>query len=549
MNAIKKAFAAALSTVMLAGTLTGCAAKEKTPPDPNDRSQTEFEILAYQGALSSGYENNPVLNELQEKAGIKIKWNAMSESVGEQVNIKINCGDYPDAFMGISFSDYDLARHGDEGTFIDLTPYITPEIMPNLSKILDEHPEIRSAITMSDGKILGLPNGEQMGTAGIGAEKNHSIFTIPQFAFINKAWLDDLGLEMPTTMDELTTVLQAFKDNDMSAKYYGNAPGSTIPLCTGYDEWCWGFNFFYAGFGFTNWPNDACRDLILDSSGKACFVSTDDGYRDAVTYLHNWYEKGLMDITTFSNKDSDVISRTTQGQVGVSVWWNTTDTTGEHSEDYVYLPFLSGPDGTLNVTVRTGGATGRGQLSVTDNCKSPANLLKYFDMWYDGETVMQLQYGPKDVYFNGTDENGVWISITDDEAQAKFGKTLSELKGQYEIFGPKLILSEYYNDVFYMEDAAVSRLNDMQNIFMPYVSDDSFYPPDVVFSPDELYIIDRYRADFESAVAEQEGLWIKNGGPTDAEWEAYKKKLTDRCGMEKLLEVYQAAYDRYAAAK
>ncbi len=546
---MKKLSAILLSAALLAGTLTGCSNSGGGQPDPSDTSQTEFEILAYQGPLSGGYENNAVLNELQEKAGIKIKWNGMSESVGEQVNIKINGGDYPDAFMGIGFSDYDLARHGSEGTFIDLTPYITPEIMPNLSKILDEHPEIKSAITMADGKIYGLPNGEQLGTGGIGADENYSIYTIPQFAFINKAWLDDLGLEIPTTMDELTDVLQAFKDNDMSAKYYGNAPGSTIPLCTGYDQWCWGFNFFYAGFGFTNWPNDVCTDLVLDSSGKVRFVSTDDSYRDAVSYLHNWFEKGLMDITTFSNSDSDVISRTSQGQVGVSVWWNTTDTTGEHSEDYVYLPFLSGPDGTLNVTVRTGGETGRGQLSITDNCKSPANLLKFFDLWYDGETVMQLHYGPKDVYFNGQDEKGMWISLTNDESLEKFGKPLNEIKGQYEVFGPKLILAEYYNEVFYMEDAAVSRLTDMQDVFMPYVKDDSFYPRDCVFSPEELDVIDRYKADFESAVSEQEGLWIKNGGPTDEEWNAYKSKLADSCGMDELLKVYQAAYDRYASAK
>ncbi len=546
---MKKISAIALSALLLSGTLTGCSSKGGGQPDPSDTSQTEFEILAYQGPLSGGYENNAVLNDLQDKAGIKIKWNGMSESVGEQVNIKINGGDYPDAFMGIGFSDYDLARHGSEGTFIDLTPYITPEIMPNLSKILEEHPEIKSAITMADGNIYGLPNGEQMGTGGIGADENYSIFTIPQFAFINKAWLDDLGLEMPTTMDELTNVLQAFKDNDMSAKYYGNAAGSTIPLCTGYDQWCWGFNYFYAGFGFTNWPNDVCMDLVLDSSGKVRFVSTDDGYRDAVSYMHDWYEKGLMDITTFSNSDSDVISRTSQGQVGVSVWWNTTDTTGEHSEDYVYLPFLSGSDGTLNVTVRTGGETGRGQLSITDNCKSPANLLKFFDMWYDGETVMQLQYGPKDVYFNGQDEKGMWVSITNDESQEKYGKPLNEIKGQYEVYGPKLILAEYYNDVFYMEDAAISRLTDMQDVFMPYVKDDSCYPRDCVFSPEELEILDRYKADFESAVSEQEGLWIKDGGPTDDEWNAYKKKLTDSCGMEELLKVYQAAYDRYVSAE
>ena len=47
---------------------------------------------------------------------------------------------------------------------------------------------------------------------------------------------------------------------------------------------------------------------------------------------------------------------------------------------------------------------------------------------------------------------------------------------------------------------------------------------------------------------EQEALWIKNGGPTDAEWEAYKAHL-ERCGMSTLLDIYQTVYDRYMAAK
>ena len=50
------------------------------------------------------------------------------------------------------------------------------------------------------------------------------------------------------------------------------------------------------------------------------------------------------------------------------------------------------------------------------------------------------------------------------------------------------------------------------------------------------------------AVSEQEALWIKDGGPDEKAWEKYLKTL-DRCGMNELLEVYQAAYDRYAAAQ
>ena len=52
---------------------------------------------------------------------------------------------------------------------------------------------------------------------------------------------------------------------------------------------------------------------------------------------------------------------------------------------------------------------------------------------------------------------------------------------------------------------------------------------------------------FETMVSEQEGLWIRDGGPTDEEGEGYKQMLADSCGMDQLLQVYQDAYARYTS--
>ncbi len=542
-----------LSKKVLCGALTAgmftCALSATVFAEANtDTSQTDFTIMGGISALSAGYEDNEVLNAMQEEAGINIEWQTMSDSLGEQVNIRIAGGDLPDAFQGVGFSNYDISTYGEDGTFIDLTPYITEEYMPNLFAILEEHPEIRSAITMSDGCIYGLPAAEKMGTAGIGKEEDYSIYTIPQFSMINKAWLDDLGLAVPTTLDELHDVLVAFKENDMSAKYYGNDPGTTIPMSTGYDQWCWGQNVFYAGFGFTNWPNDVISDLVLTPEGTVDFVCTWDGYRDAVTYFHDWFAEGLMDVEMFSQNDTQLISKCSQGYVGVSTWWYIEELMGEHAEDYVFLPILDGPDGTHNVTVRTGGATNSGNLNITSECQSPVNLLKFYDQWYDPENVMQLQYGPIGTYFQEQDENGVWLSITDEQAQEQFGKGAGELKGQYEVYGPKLILSDYYQNTFRMEDRAVQRLTDLYDYWMPYVDDATTYPVDCVFTSDELETIDFYKTDFENLIAERESLWIKDGGPSDEEWETYLSDLED-CGLEDLKEVYQEAYDRYMEAE
>jgi len=95
-------------------------------------------------------------------------------------------------------------------------------------------------------------------------------------------------------------------------------------------------------------------------------------------------------------------------------------------------------------------------------------------------------------------------------------------------------------------DRAIERLTDLHDFWMPYVDSTVTYPVDCVFTGRELDTIDWYKANFESTVSENEGLWLKNGGPTDEEWQAYIELLEKKCGMNKLLEVYQDAYNRYS---
>lgn len=539
---------AALAVVAVAAFLIFGGGNKQDKKAAVDENQTKFQILGGMSALSSGNDSNPVLMKLAETAGVEIEWDLMSDSLSEKVGLRISGRQYPDAFIAVNFSQSDISKYGANGVLIDLTPYINEETMPNLTAILQKHPEIKSAITQADGKIYGLPSGEIMGTAAIGATDDLSIYAIPEFSMINKTWLDELGLEIPTNLTELHDVLVAFKQNDMATRN-GNAAGSTIPMSTGYDQWCWGQEIFYAGFGFTNFTSDICFDLLANPDGKVEFVCATEKYRDAVTFFHDWYAEGLMDLEMFSQSTSQLIAKVSQGRVGVTTWWEIKEIAGNYADDFVFLPPMYGPAGTAyastrNVNVRSGPGITSGNLNITSACGNPKLLLKYFDQWYDPEIVMQLQYGPIGIYFTEKDANGVWQVINDDDAKAKYGKSAGELKAQYEVYGPRLILAEYYNSVFYMEDRATQRLHDIEEKWMPYVASTAAYPNDVTFTTDELSTIKRYKADFVSQVSEYEGKWIKNGGPTDQEWSDYLKML-DQCGMARLLEVYQNAYNRY----
>ena len=538
-----------LCCCLLGGLLSACGGGGS---EKRDENQTDFLIVGGMSVLSSGNDSNPVLMELAENAGVEIEWDLLSDSLGERVGLLIGGNQLPDAFIACNFSKGDIMEYGEDGTFIDLTPYITPEIMPNLSAILDENPDIRGALTQADGCIYGLPSADMLRTGAFSDEYNFNNYALPEFSMINKKWLDDLGLDVPTNLTELHDALKAFADNDMAKKIYGNTQG-TIPMSTGYDQWCWGQEIFYSGFGFTNFTNDTCADLLVDGDGKVFFASATDAYRDAVTYFSGWFAEGLMDLEMFSQGQSQLIAKASQGRVGVTVWWEKEEILGDYADDYVFLPPLDGPVGTPyagkhTVNLRGGtDAVSSGNLNITSACGNPELLLKYFDQWFDPEVVMQLQYGPIGIYFSEKDANGVWQVISDAEAQSQYGKSAGELKAQYEVMGPKLILPEYYNSVFYMEDRAEVRLKQMINDWLPYIENKNFYPADVNFTSEELDIISRYQPDFVSQVAEKEGTWLKNGGPTDDEWNAYLQMLEDSCGMSRLLDVYQTAYDRYTA--
>lgn len=74
--------------------------------------------------------------------------------------------------------------------------------------------------TAPDGHIYSMPWIEELG------EGKESIHTVNGMAWINKEWLDNLGLEMPQTTDQLMTVLEAFKTQDPN----GNGEADEIPL-------------------------------------------------------------------------------------------------------------------------------------------------------------------------------------------------------------------------------------------------------------------------------------------------------------------------------
>ncbi len=498
----------------------------------SDSSVNEFNVFAGISALSADNSEKPVVQQMNEAMGVNINWNCVSgDTLTEKKNLILNAGgdELPDALIGADLTDYEIITNGTNGIFIPLENYINEETTPNLMKLIEERPELLATCTMPDGHIYSLPNISEMGF-DYKDGKQYFIGAIPQFMAINKTWLDNVGMEMPTTIDELHDVLVAFKENDCNGN--GDATDE-IPLSFEWGHWCANMTSLYSAFGFTDYNTD--HRAIKD--GQVYFQASTDNYKNAMEYFHNWYEEGLIDVEVFSQTDSQYIAKGSDDRLGVFAWWEIPEVTGDHADEYEYLTFLSGEDGTLGVNLNEQGTTGHGLFAITSACKNPELLMKWIDQVYDPITSMQVIYGPIGEYFEEEpDADGFYIE------KPEAG---GDLKARLEFKAPSRQLNSDFQQYYHMEERAQQRLDDLSNVWFEKVTDFDYYPS-VVYTLEETETINEYISDIDEYVKETSANWIINGGAAD-EFDGYVKQL-ESMGVNDVVAAWQSAYDRYMEA-
>ena len=541
MKQWRKWMAAGLTAVMAVST-AACGSTGGTDSASSGEEQTNFSIFAGISALSPDNSEKPLVQQMNEAMGVTIEWNCVSgDTLTEKKNLILNAGsDLPDALMAASLTDSELLTYGGNGLLIPLEDYINEETMPNLMKIVEKRPEMLATCTMPDGHIYGLPGISEMGfeyTDG----NTYYIGAIPQFTAINTDWLEAVGMEMPTTVDELHDVLVAFRDQDVN----GNGdPTDEIPLSFIFPEkngsWCAGLGTLLAPFGCTDYQAD--HRAIED--GKVYYQAASEEYKNAIAYYHDWFEEGLIDIEIFSQDSSQYIAKGNgeDPRLGVFVWWEIPEVVGEErAESYEYLPILEGPDGTYGVNLNEMGTTSHNSFSVTNACENPDLLLKWVDQMYDPINSMQAIYGPIGVYWNEEpDENGCYSM-----RELKEGETAGELKSKSELLGPTEQLTEDYGTYYYLEDRAQERLNDLESFWFNYVDSTEYYPS-VTYTADEIEVINDKLSDIKALTEEKVAHWLRDGG-IEEEWDQYLQDL-DNMGLQEVVGAWQAAYDRYQEA-
>ena len=529
-----------MAAAMVVGVLTGCGGSDGASGDGAEGTQAdasgdsgetadgveEFTIatVRWTDAWPNEFMNEGIMKELEEKHNIKINWQVYYNSDWtEQKSLLLASGDLPDAFFGsICLTETDVAQNKDY--FVELTEGIEKN-MPNLTAIFEKEPALKAAAQNRDGEIYSL------------VKKLPLRPKVANSMYINKEWLDNLGLSMPTTYEELADVLKAFKEQDADGD---GDPNNEIPY-TNAGSLAGDLSNLLAPFGTI--VSRTGNFMQIDASGNPAFVPITENYKEAVKWAHELYAAGCLDQEYFT-QDSSMASakRMAEGgsQTGLVFAWTADAEMGENASQFELCEAVAGPDGNRYVeSDPTYLDIANRELIITTQCKNPDKLLQWADDFYTDLVSLQTYYGsiPDQVEDKGDGTYEVLLPAD--------GTTLDTSAWSYSMrdFGPKYMTEEFQKNVILPDSQGdgVKLAQDETNA--KYASDIAF--PVVSYTSEQLTTLASLTTDINDYASAQYAHWVVDGG-IEEEWDAYLAQL-DQMGLQDVLAIHNDAYAAYKA--
>lgn len=249
-------------------------------------------------------EDNRALQYIEDTLNVDISfsWVVPSDSYLDKLNLSIASGDIPDVMI---VSPIQLQQLTEAGAIEDLTAIVETYANADILENWGQTEGVALQAATIDGKVMGIPNVQPQADA-------------PIMAWVRQDWLDKLGLEGPTTVDDIEAIARAFVEQDPD----GDGAADTIGL-TGtlqpivVPSNLHGFDAIFNAYG--SFPEIFYRN----DAGEIAYGSVQPETKDALARLAALYQAGLID-PEFATKNGDAANEVVVGgNAGIMMgpWW------------------------------------------------------------------------------------------------------------------------------------------------------------------------------------------------------------------------------------
>lgn len=455
-----------------------------------------------------------VWKELENRTGIRVEMETVINTEARTKALTLFAADdLPDILMKNALNMSDVVNFAQSGQLVNLKPFMDAGLMPNFTEAYNNDVNLRIALTTEDGGVYCLP-----------AYYPDDIDRVRRFMYINETWLDRLGLEKPTTIDELLDVLRAFRDEDAN----GNGdPNDEYPIVFG-DAVAQMERTARALAGI---------DHVFDQpfnvvNGELKQMFTSDNMKEAWKFLNTLYEEGLMESDVFTRDATSFFARLSNDQYGVSLLLPTTDS----SQFGVLLPtfnLIDGVDVIWNWKVSP--LLGVACFSITKANPYPMATARWIDYLYGEEGATLVRMGVEgDTYVVNEDGSLSYSDkVKNDEQGVEFAM------GKYSFWlGPNACPGKYTaRETLPLWEGTLQA--EIVDDFEPFLTKHTYTLPVLDSSLEKER--QRLISEINAYYTETRAQFITGALDFDKDWDTYCKTMED-LGLDRLEEIYQEAY-------
>jgi len=430
----------------------------------------------------------------------------------------------PDIIYGGIMND--AARHLEEGTIIDLTPYME-KWAPNYWALLQANPAYDKAMKTDAGQYYGFGFFREAGGWNDSYEG----------PVIRQDWLDECGLEAPKTLSDWDTVLKAFNE-----KY-----GAKLSFAWSRMQDS-GIAGAFNAHGTAGQANSQYR-YYADEDGKVQFDMATENWLNYMLKLNEWWAAGLIDQDILTITDTDARAKALNGETGFSYTsmgqmsnWRLDADKAANGANWVGLQYPTSDDGVLGM-VFGGQGIGSTVSAISGDCPEEKieTAMRVLDYAYSPEGNLYWNYGKQGVSWDyDADGKPAYLPlVTEDpdglnDAISKYGGSTwqgSCIQATALLYMKNTPASIEANDLWFYPNQEIAGKGKMPN-GLTLTAEES----------DELTNIE---ASLGTLVPEMAAKLI-TGEAGAADFPAFVDQLNS-VGLARALEIRQAAYDRYAA--
>ncbi|MHA6483450.1 extracellular solute-binding protein [Paenibacillus sp. strain BS8-2] len=308
----------------------------------------------------------------------------------------------------------------DSGKFLEVGSLFDKYASDTWKQAVEQSPNAWLPYTREDGRYA-LP-------ILIEAHQNDDVL------WIRQDWLDKLGLQAPTTLDEMEKVMDAFANQDPDGNGQKDTIGLTIGLKDGYVSYMSDTNPLFGANGVMP------KQWNVASDGTLQYGSVQPGARETLEMLARWYKNGYLpkEAAVYDiNKASELAVQGKAGMIFGGHWlaeWPLGDTVkNDPNANFQPIQVPAGAEGMRGFRENP---MVTGAILISKGSKHPDAFFLYQNWMYDRFPTYQAPFDqpiPKGNYFDineGEIKEGAYANM-DKLSMTTNGARIPNLRMEY----------------------------------------------------------------------------------------------------------------------